>query len=161
MMNNQDNTPNEPTNTPEEPDTPTSSTTPSPRAYTTAETRRMYLEHVWAMVDFWDQDAPKTHTTRERLQGLAFSILVLLDGGTELPGCLVVPCPHPSDQAHQIERGERYFQHPDEDGINLADFDIAGGLHELFYSAGDGLRLYHLQKKLTEPNESREQGEPT
>ena len=50
-----------------------------------------------------------------------FSMLVLLDGGTELPGFSVTPDPHESDKEYNQEKGRNWF--PD-------DAEIAGCLHE-------------------------------
>ena len=70
--------------------------------------REAFLEHVWDMIDYWQREARAT--PEGRLRGLAFSILVALDGGAgDLPGYSVRPL-----------RGDRK--------------DIAGGLHEAFYA---------------------------
>jgi hypothetical protein len=58
-----------------------------------------------------------------RFEGLAFSLLVILDGGTDLPGFKLSPDPHPSDKEFNQKRGENWFP---------KDCDIAGELHELF-----------------------------
>lgn len=93
------------------------------KAYSHEECQKMFLDHVRNMVSYW-LDEKRTPETKEKLNGLAFSILVLLDGGTSLPGFKVVPTPHPDDKQFQIDEGDDYW--PD-------DVDIAGGLHEMFY----------------------------
>jgi hypothetical protein len=71
-------------------------------------TRDAFLEHVWDMIAYWEDE--QAVTPEGRLRGLAFSILNALDGNaTELPGYSVRPL-----------SGNRK--------------DIAGGLHEVFYT---------------------------
>lgn len=50
-----------------------------------------------------------------------------------LPGFIVAPFPHEEDKDYMISQGEDYFPSNDAEKING---DIAGGLHELFYSVG-------------------------
>jgi hypothetical protein len=68
--------------------------------------------------------------SRLRLEGLAHSIFVLLDGNaTALPGFVVAPAPHPSDREYCIENGENFFPEAPEGAC-----DIAGELHERMYA---------------------------
>jgi hypothetical protein len=94
-----------------------------PRAYTIDECRDMFLDQIRALADYWatveQPDGPRT--TRERLDGLAFSVLVMLDGCSSLPGFQVIPAPHPSDREFCASEGENWW--PD-------DQDIGGGLHD-------------------------------
>lgn len=99
-----------------------------PREYTTNEVRKQFLELVWTCVDYWGRLPGKT--PRERLEGLAFSMLVILDGATDLPGFIVAPCPHPDDKEFHKDEDENWFPENHESSVNC---DIAGGLHELFY----------------------------
>lgn len=95
-----------------------------PRAYVVEEVRTRFLDHVRGIVTYWENEA-RAPTTREKLEGVAFSILVALDGGSMgVPKFKVIPDPHPSDRQYHIDEGENYF--PD-------DCDIAGGLHEEFH----------------------------
>jgi len=95
-----------------------------PRAYTEEEIRDMFLNHISVMCKYWSEIRNGHHNTElSRMEGLAFSILVLLDGGTELPGFKVIPCPHEDDKQFCIDNEENWF--PD-------DCDIGGGLHEYF-----------------------------
>lgn len=48
------------------------------REYTTDEVRDLFLQRIWAYIEYWDNLPHKT--TTERLEGLAFSILAMLDG---------------------------------------------------------------------------------
>lgn len=101
------------------------------REYTTEEIREQFLDHIRAMVNYWDS-IPK-ETTKEKLDGLAFSILAALDGSSAgLPGFIVAPLPHQDDKQYNIENDENYY--PENDEIeNQIKGDIAGLLHELFY----------------------------
>ena len=96
----------------------------TPRAMTEEEVRNAFLEQVRAMVRYWASNSVDDKSVERRLDGLAFSILVILDGGSALPGFTVTPNPHESDKSFHIAEGENWW--PD-------DCDIAGSLHERFY----------------------------
>jgi hypothetical protein len=99
----------------------------SPRALTAEEVRARFLDLVHSYVRYWDQEV-EGQDTRERLEGLAFSILVILDGGSvSLPAFAVTPAPHPSDEEFHRSRGEDWFP----EGV-----DIAGDLHHEFVGKG-------------------------
>jgi len=95
---------------------------------TTQEIREEFLDHIRALVDFWDNT--KRDTTKEQLSGLAFSIMNVLDGGTNLPAFIVAPCPHEDDKPYHIESGDDYYPENHETKVKG---DIAGCLHEMFY----------------------------
>lgn len=100
--------------------------TTEPREMTAEECRDEFLRRIWLDVQYWDRmHREGTSTVAGSLSGLAFSLLVQLDGfagGT--PGFHVVPDPHPDDKEWDAERGKDWW--PD-------DGDIAGELHKLFY----------------------------
>jgi hypothetical protein len=101
------------------------------REKTTEEIREEFLKHVRSLINYWDKvegkDSPKTQ--KDRLDGLAFSIMVALDGGAmALPGFIVAPCPHPSDKEYHISEGSDYY--PENHELDIKG-DIAGSLHEL------------------------------
>lgn len=98
-----------------------------PRAYTAEEVRDKLLAHVRAMVAYWDtvttNEGPMTQ--RERLDGLAFSILVMLDGDTmDLPAFDLYPAPHPEDKAFHQQEGENWFD---------PECPVSYALHEFYY----------------------------
>lgn len=95
------------------------------RAFTEEEVRERFLAHVRTMAKYWD--GVPNQTPSDKLDGLAFSIMVLLDGGTGLPGFKVIPDPHPDDKAYHQREGENWY--PD-------DVDIAGCLHDLYLKKG-------------------------
>lgn len=106
----------------------TTGTTPDgPRALTEDEIREQFLQHVKMMVRYWagegNSNVPEDSTVKDRLDGLAFSLLALLDGSAiDLPGFKVIANPHPDDEAFHRERGENFYP---------TDVDIAGYLHEV------------------------------
>lgn len=59
-------------------------------------------------------------------------MLVILDGGSDLPGFAVIPAPHESDKDYHQSKGECWFR-PIKDGI---DGDIGGCLHEFYHDVG-------------------------
>ncbi len=86
---------------------------------TVEEMEERFLDQIDAYVLYW-----KTLSDVDigvRLRGLAFSMLAILDGKSNLPGFKVVPCPHPDDRAYHEDLGEK----PWPDGC-----DISGGLHD-------------------------------
>ena len=101
------------------------------RAYTVEEARDIFLDEIRTSIDYWDNI--KDRSQRERLEGLAFSIMTILDGeNLDLPSFLVVPDPHLGDKLYRIGQGKNYFP---EGGFDLPSFlenDIAGELHDRF-----------------------------
>jgi len=99
-----------------------------PREYTKAEVRQKFLELVWSYINYWYHLPDKT--CLDRMEGLAFGMLVILDGGTPLSGFIVAPSPHAEDKQYLKDQGENWFPENHESTINC---DIAGSLHELFH----------------------------
>jgi hypothetical protein len=99
------------------------------RELTPEEVRERFLRHVNGLVDYWDK--VEKDTTKEKLRGLAFSILGTLDGCSgDIPGFIVVPCPHPDDREWHMERDEDWWPENNEPDVIC---DIGGSLHELFH----------------------------
>lgn len=98
-----------------------------PRAYTTEEARDMFLRQVAQIVKYWGDDA-RTPTVRGKLEGIAFSMLTALDGGSiGLPRCAIVPLPHEEDEAYLRSVGENFHPYVElPEGVP----DIGGALHE-------------------------------
>ena len=96
-----------------------------PVAYATEEARDMYLSHMRMLVDYWSKES-YGKTERERMEGLVFSILVMLDGGSSsLPAVDISLSPHESDKEFLTSIGEKHF----EDGMIINDCQ----LHDLWY----------------------------
>lgn len=101
---------------------------------TTEEIREEFLSQIWHLLNYWSELDLKE---REKMEGLAFSILGILDGVSGgSPGFLVAPITDPSDKEFHISQGEDYYPLNDE---NAVKGDIAGGLHELFNRVGENL----------------------
>ena len=90
------------------------------RVMTVEEVRAAFLTYVASIVDYWETEA-RAGSVRNRLEGVAFSLLVALDGeAMMLPGFRVTPQPHESDEAFHRAEGTNWFPN---------DVDIAGNLH--------------------------------
>lgn len=94
-----------------------------PRELTPKQVRERFLKHIAAHVEWWATET-RAHDVRDRLEGLAFSIMTLLDGETLLPGFCVAPSPHPDDKKYCRSQGEDWYPHA------KSKHDIAGALHE-------------------------------
>jgi len=97
------------------------------RQYTDDEVREMLSTHIFNLIDFWEKNSTRA-TVREKLSGLAFSILSTLDGCSDLPAFIVAPDPHQDDKEYHIQRGENWFPENHETEINC---DLPY-LHETF-----------------------------
>ena len=102
--------------------------------YTEDEVREKFLKYVWTIIDYWEgrfDPIVALYPCRRKLEGLAFSMLVTLDGGSmELPGFIVAPDPHPEDKEFLQGKGENWYPENYEADVRC---DIGGCLHELFH----------------------------
>lgn len=87
----------------------------APHELTGPEMRDLFLRHLRGYVRYW-ASVKNPHAsegqseTEARLDGLAFSVLNMLDGTcVGLPAFDVVPNPHPTDRAYLIGKGENYW----------------------------------------------------
>lgn len=104
------------------------------REFTREEVQDKFLTQVEAYVKYWSSQEGKSK--EEALRGLAFSLLVILDGGSmNLPGFHVIPMSSEEDRAYYIENNMNYY--PEFDGDEVDCCDIAGGLHEIIYKRRD------------------------
>ena len=95
------------------------------RAYTKKEIQEQFLESIRNLVDYWEMES-RAKTSREKLEGLAFSVLTLLDGEHgDMPAFEV--------KAIGTEEDIKYFKENDENYYPVDSEDIAGALHEGFY----------------------------
>ena len=100
----------------------------APRAYTAEEVRQQFIDHVRALSRYW-ATLPGNKTPQERCDGLAFSILVAIDGGAmALPAFDLAPAPYPDDEEFHRSHGENWY----EAGMVINDCQ----LHELFCREG-------------------------
>lgn len=83
------------------------------------EARVVFVQHVAGVVEYWENEKGSL-SNRERLEGVAFSILTALDGsGLTMPPFTVRPIPD--------EKGGFDFF-----GTVWPDKDLGGGLHDIF-----------------------------
>jgi len=100
-----------------------------PREYTREEVKEKFLKYIWGLIEYWEKETNRSDL-RKQMEGLAFSILVLLDGGSiVLPGFIVCPYPAPEDKDYCKDQGCNWFPESHE---LLPKCDIGGGLHEWF-----------------------------
>ncbi len=93
---------------------------------TAEQARAEFLDSIRVGAEYWSS---RQGTRKEICEGLVFSILVLLDGGTlPLPGIDLVLRPHPSDEAYYQSQNEDWY----EDGMVINDCQM----HELFNEPG-------------------------
>lgn len=95
------------------------------------ESRYLLLKHVADLVTYWENEE-RHPSSREKLEGLAFSILSGLDGcSMGLPGFFLVPNATEEDVAYAIKQGFDWHRAPSEkESEILNDLDIGGSLHE-------------------------------
>lgn len=93
------------------------------RAKTEEEVKDEFLSHIRSLVEYWSKlpDISNKH----RCDGVAFSILTLIDGSASMPAIDLHISPHEDDKAYHIENGENYYE------TNMMFNDCA--LHEEFY----------------------------
>lgn len=95
------------------------------RAYTAEEVRAQFIKQAKGLAEYWAKE-PK-QTAKERCEGVAFSILVLIDGEHgQFPAIDLRLAPHPDDKQYCIDQGENWYE-PD-----MSINDCTECLHELF-----------------------------
>lgn len=97
------------------------------RAYTKTEVSRMIVDHIAMLVRYWENES-RTPESKDKLFGLAHSILVMFDGESMLPGFNIIPAPHPDDKQYFIDNDENYF-----DDTVIVNDDVT--LHDMLYKA--------------------------
>jgi len=84
-----------------------------------------FLNHVRGLAEYWD--GIEERTSREKLDGMAFSMLNIFDGTTmDFPAMDIVLSPHEDDKQYHIDNDEDWF----EPGMVIND---DGMLHEMYY----------------------------
>jgi hypothetical protein len=80
-----------------------------PKAYTPEEVREMFLDQLRATKEYWLNET-RAETESERMDGLVFSILNIIDGSTVgLPSFDLIPSPHEGDKDYLTSIGEKHF----------------------------------------------------
>ena len=94
------------------------------RELTNDEMKTHFLSYIHDLVEYWEKE-DRTPAVRDKLEGLAFSILNAIDGGSaELPAYALIPLGNPDDIEYAISQGKNYYPEETE--------DIAGSLHDTF-----------------------------
>lgn len=95
---------------------------------TIEEIRQEFLKYVAESCRSWNDVEGKD--TLGKLEGLAFSILVAIDGEScAVPGFILAPHPHPEDKEYNQKRCQDWYPENHESNIKA---DIAGNLHHEF-----------------------------
>jgi hypothetical protein len=101
------------------------------REKTTEEVRTEFLQHIRGAVNYW-ANLKGEHTIEDRCEGVAFSILVAIDGcSSGLPAFILAPIPHESDKQFSIDNNENYFPENHESNVKC-DIGTLGELHHKF-----------------------------
>ena len=80
-----------------------------PRAKTAEEVREEFVSHVRMLARYWANVSGQT--VEEKCEGVAFSILVTIDGGSaELPAFDMIPAPHEDDKQYYIDNDENWYE---------------------------------------------------
>lgn len=81
-----------------------------PRAYTSEEIRDMIVGHAAHVARYWATlEGPQS--VQERCDGVAFSLLAMLDGcSMNLPRFMLTPDPHEDDKEWFQRNGEDWFE---------------------------------------------------
>lgn len=104
------------------------------RELTPKEIRDRFIYRVAAEVRYWlevpeSRCPPGQDLVDWRVKSVAYSILMMLDGCTDLPRFLVAPDPHPDDREFDAGNGEDWFPENDASDVKA---NIAGSLHDDF-----------------------------
>lgn len=95
------------------------------REKTLEEMQKEFLSHVWTMIDWWDKET-RVSSPREKLEGLAHSILTAIDGeSAAVPGYKLIPMMAEEDKKYYIAHSENYYP----EGV-----DIAGSLNDMLFN---------------------------
>ena len=102
------------------------------REMTKDEAAEKLVAHCRVMAKYW---AEQGGTKEQICKGVAFSILVALDGGSmALPGFMLVPISAEGDREYYQKEGKNWW--PNE--------DIGGSLHERFYERQESGQWQHV-----------------
>ena len=104
-----------------------------PREYTEKEVRAAVLDHIWGMIAYW-RDEERRPTVVGKMEGLAFSIMSMLDGSAVgLPNFIVAPDAHPDDKEYSKKHQEDWYPHQTGKTLDSIKCDIGGSLHDEFH----------------------------
>lgn len=93
---------------------------------TKEEAQEEFLEVIRGCIDYWEHEDRKPDI-KDKLEGLAFSILVIFDGESMHPPCILKPQVSSPDGREWLDIGH----------------NISGNLHDLFCKKENGLADKH------------------
>lgn len=99
-----------------------------PRQKTREEVKKEFIREINSMVLYWEKQ--ENFSTKEKLEGLTYSILGILDGCASIPAFIVAPNPMPEERQSFIEKGEDFF--PENFYIRIKS-DISGDLKDVYF----------------------------
>lgn len=96
--------------------------------YTVEQVRDIFIRQVECVTYYWANNQ-REMTTKERCEGVAFSIMNIIDGTSCLPAFDLIVSPHPDDKQFNKREGNDWF--PEKVIINDCY------LHELLFNSVD------------------------
>lgn len=80
------------------------------RAWTKEEVRAKFLAHMKSVAEYWINE-PRATTSREKVEGVLFSLMVVFDGGSGgHPAINLAVSPHADDKAYHEGNGENWYE---------------------------------------------------
>jgi hypothetical protein len=109
-----------------------------PREFTEDECRERFLRRIWDLIDYYLRETRRAEV-EQKLEGLAFSILSILDGASiQMPGFAVVPKGCSDDSVYHRVHGEDWWPYNRPEAMGAIKCDLSGSLHDLFYKFRPG-----------------------
>ena len=97
-----------------------------PRVMTKEEVTTAFLRAVRGCITYWLKEA-REPSTKGKLEGLAHSMLVIIDGGHgEMPAFVLAPLPAKEDKEFCRSEGRNWYPQNHDSNVKC---DIAGELH--------------------------------
>lgn len=115
----------------------------NPHEFTEEEMLIKFLKQLKSIRNYWAKAKldPERDNLEERMDGLCFSFLSLLDGcQIDMPAFEVVPTPHPSDEEYLRDEGCDWWPNQAEKLKSQGFKTVSGGhaMHELWHAFNRG-----------------------
>ncbi len=111
------------------------------REYTDAEILEQFMRHLWNNIRYWERTppvpewGPESDHLHQRMEGLAFSMLCMLDGvSVGLPGFICAVTTAPEDAEFHRDQGENWYPYNDDAAFERLKGVLPGALHEVFHN---------------------------
>ena len=115
------------------------------REYTKEEVSAQFLRYINKNIQYWENETGAPNSL-SKLEGLAFSILVAIDGeSSALPKFILAPDPSPDDKEDSIENGRNYYPENYESNVKC---NISGDLHDRLKSKDGSDNVKMTKEKL-------------